>query len=187
MKKCRWCNESKPPVQFRVDRRSQSGIGAICRKCSNQSNKTFQESQKQLGLCRMCARPNVLPITHKASLCLYHWCHQATNSILRQAKLNGITLAAQDFKRITNYLYDKAQTITHCPYTNELLVPGINMAVDHILPIKHHPDLIIACSNLEFICSDCNFMKRAFSKQEFINRCQLIAKNNIKERTVCLL
>lgn len=117
------------------------------------------------GQCGQCKLP-IMP--HNKYFCEKHWYIQAaTDNLGSQSVENGKLLKNKMEKQ--NY---------RCPYTNELLIPGLNCHVDHIKPRSRFPELIHNIDNLEWVLDKVNMAKRNMTKEEFIEFCKIIANNN---------
>lgn len=60
----------------------------------------------------------------------------------------------------------------HCVYTNRLMVPGINMSLDHILPKSLYPEGFRELNNLVWVDKSCNIAKNNLLPNDFLEMCQ---------------
>lgn len=122
-------------------------------------------SQKRLakGLCLYCIQPRM---PNHSQLCQKHWfigrawANLRSKTVTMGKKLEQ-KLIAQNYK---------------CPYTNEVLVPGINCHLDHIYPKHRFPELSKDINNLEWVSEKVNLAKRIMTKKEFIDFCEIVYK-----------
>ena len=101
-KKCNSCGEELPIEYFRVDKRIDTGIASICKKCANKSSREWKEKHpeqyakalwrcrlkkeygitekdydrmymEQLGVCAICEKPETRQLKGKTTLlCVDH-------------------------------------------------------------------------------------------------------------------
>jgi 5-methylcytosine-specific restriction endonuclease McrA len=64
-----------------------------------------------------------------------------------------------------------------CPYTGTALQIGVDASIDHILPKSRYPELRYEISNLEWVSTRINVMKRDMTKDEFTALIKQMAAN----------
>ena len=65
-----------------------------------------------------------------------------------------------------------------CPYTNKKLTLGDGTSIDHKVPKSRGGSLEI--SNLHWVCTEVNFMKRDMLHEEFLAAVKLIYENRLQ-------
>jgi 5-methylcytosine-specific restriction endonuclease McrA len=63
-----------------------------------------------------------------------------------------------------------------CAYTNEPLVFGENVQLDHILPVSRFPEIRNDPNNVEWVSARVNHAKNAMTRDEFIEFCRIISQ-----------
>ena len=126
-----------------------------------QAEKSRRVTKTTLGICRSCS----LPVFANSKLyCEKHWYAQvALNNKLKKTLVPELRALAIGQKYI-------------CPYTGDLLIPGLNMSLDHINPKSKEGTNNI--SNLQWINTDVNYMKRNLNEKDFLSLCHKIVKKN---------
>lgn len=61
-----------------------------------------------------------------------------------------------------------------CAYTGLRLIPGINMSLDHVLPVSTNPEKLKELSNLVWIDIQCNMAKRNLLPSQFLALCEAV-------------
>jgi hypothetical protein len=115
------------------------------------------------GLCTQCRQPS---LPHSKNLCEKHYFTQKSAQQLKT------TSHWQDLKKMLE------QQEYRCPYTGNILVLGLNTAIDHKYPKKRFPELSTDISNIQWIDKRVNLVKNDLTHQEFIDLCKLVASNN---------
>lgn len=114
--------------------------------------------RREAGLCQNCERVALL----NTNTCLEHWLKaMATDHLgnVKNWKLLLKKLEDQDYK---------------CPYLGELLIPGVNINLDHIVPTSRGGSTT-DINNLQWTSKLANFMKTYLTHEEFIEKCTIIA------------
>jgi len=178
MKKCSKCKQTKLLEEFNKHRTKFDGLACYCRVCANRKNRdyylnhhnkevlrrrtinrNYRARRLAAGLCRCCTDTKLL---HSVR-CLYHWVLNVVDQSFRNHKFPKTSTKIQ----VLNYLVPLAKTITHCPYTGELLTPGVNMSIDHKLPLSRYPHRAFDLDNLEWVSLTYNYAKRDRTTEEF--------------------
>lgn len=161
----------------------RSYLSKTCRECLNSERRQYDKKNKvkklsvqtkhrkeriALGLCKRCSKKAL----SNAQMCESHWFISiAVNAGFKDRIESG---------RIVKEIMVKQNY--RCPYTGEVLVPGINCSLDHILPRSRFKELITNIDNLEWVTKLVNRSKYDMTKEEYYkfienilqNKCQLI-------------
>lgn len=123
----------------------------------------IKERSKLLNVrCHSC---NGTALNH-TRYCLFCYIKDCT----RKTLLITEPQAKHDFASL---LITKLNNQKHrCVYTNRLLVPGINMSLDHILPKSLYPDGFRELDNLVWVDKSCNIAKNNLLPSAFLEMCQ---------------
>ena len=162
-KECRICHQIKPLNKFPVAPTCKDGYDSVCYQCrSNQAMKRYYERRAK-GLCVQCgaiALPDGL-------YCLDHWFAQVARDRLGNRRMG----LAKQLKQL--WLTQKKR----CPYTDQELIPGQNMHLDHIKPVSHFPELQKSFDNLQWVASEVNRAKANLTHEEFVSLCRRIVRH----------
>lgn len=170
LRKCTQCGLELASVNF-----SKSSGRNICKSCRNERERKYASNNriksrnyrksKRLerisnGVCSRCSYPSLGHVT----VCLYHWLFIKAITNLdgnptKNAELLEGKLVSQKYK---------------CPYTNQLLIPGLNCWLDHIKPKRRFPELARNINNVEWVSKEINIAKSDKTKEEFIQLCNLV-------------
>lgn len=144
--------------------RRLSGSDAPCSVCETivLQKKIFQDKQKEEGLCR-CGAPAEVSRRDRPS-CMPCWFACAGQSI----RGNGTML---------QQIFEEQQRC--CAYSGELLIPGVNMSLDHKLPRSRGGTN--NTTNLQCVTRRVNLMKADMTHEEFLALCRAIANATSKE------
>lgn len=134
--------------------------GFVCKICTSNRDKERTKKRTQLGMCRNCNKPPIYNLT----LCVDHWFIQSSRGNLKTPKY---AQALKDLADKQNY---------RCAYTDVLLIPGVNMSLDHIISKYDNPDLITDINNVQWVDKDINIMKNKFSHDKFLEICKKICQ-----------
>ncbi len=115
---------------------------------------------KAEGRCRECGN-QVVP---GLAVCAKHWMFGLARNNLGTSL---IEMSAALFNKLVKQQWS-------CPYTGRELVPGSNIALDHILPVSRFPEQSTDLSNVEFVSEDINKAKGDLTKEEFIDLCRAV-------------
>ena len=63
-----------------------------------------------------------------------------------------------------------------CSYTDEKLILGVNMSLDHIISNYDNPSLKTNLDNIQWVTRDINLIKNKLSHESFLSLCKSICK-----------
>ena len=121
--------------------------------------------RQQVGLCVACMPGIALP---NESVCLFCWVMILIRTLCTRCK-QPLTLVQR--KQLATILMHSIPI--HCPYTGEPVLPGINLHLDHKLPLKERPDLAFNLDNLQWVSKAYNYCKWDMSDTEFTSKYKL--------------
>ncbi len=125
-----------------------------------------QGNRLKKGECKFC---NQLRLPNHNRLCEKHW-------FVSIATFN-IGIATTE---IANILKQKLVSQNYkCPYTGEILIPGVNCHLDHIYSKHRFPELKSNLDNVEWVSEKANIAKQTMTKKEFTDFCGIIYKNSL--------
>lgn len=129
------------------------------RERTNAAGRKLRAGRRKLGLCPRCGNES-LP---HAQFCLLHWA----------AMIGGATCKA--FKEeFAMALLDKLDAQSYkCAVTGDILIPGFNASLDHIIA-KSKGGALADLDNLQWVTGSVNFAKRQFTSDEFIEFCRKV-------------
>jgi hypothetical protein len=174
-KQCGKCKNILDLSLFSKNRTKKDGLDNYCKKCASErtlnwvSNNTERHKNNQIkarrkrtekGLCKYCLKKS---LKHN-NLCLEHWYRNVSWNHFKVEKYwEGLKAIAekQDYK---------------CVYTDETLIPGLNMGLDHKKSQKNNPELKDDIANLQWVTKKINVIKNELSHDEFIDLCNAISK-----------
>ena len=119
----------------------------------------YQKAKIAKGICPHCKKK---PLLH-SKLCEEHYLKQ------KSAQHLGTTKYWKELKEILENQEYK------CPYSDELLILGKNVALDHIKSRKNHPDCSKNINNVQWVAYQTNLIKSSLSHNEFIEFCIKVA------------
>lgn len=175
MKKCIKCKKQLDELCFHKNKSKKDGLTNICKSCIAEYNKEWvcknrgrvNDNQRILklkhaenGLCRHC---NNVALSG-SQMCEKHWFQD---------------ISRKQFKTIKHWEFLKDLWVNQskkCVYTDEILIPGINMSLDHI--ISKYNDILLSeeLTNVQWVTKDINMIKNKLSHDEFIDLCEKIYK-----------
>lgn len=121
----------------------------------NSGNNPHYARRRAAGTCSRCDEK---PTVH--SLCLLHWFKNVASTHI------GSSACWRGLKD----LFDLQEG--RCAYTGELLIPGVNASLDHIVPSTRggtsDPD------NIQWVAYRINRMKTDMTEEEFLSACRSI-------------
>lgn len=119
----------------------------------------YQKAKIAKGICPRCKK---LPLLN-SKLCEEHYLKQ------KSAQHLGTTKYWKDLKNI----FDNQQEL--CPYTNEKLILGKNVALDHIFSKKDFPEKRNDINNFQWLSYQANLIKSSLSHDQLIDFCIKVA------------
>ncbi len=139
------------------------------------SNKS-QWKEYNLKRCHSC---NGTALTH-TRYCLY--CY--IKDCVRKTLLITDPQAKQEFASLLLEKLDNQNN--RCVYTNRIMVPGVNMSLDHILPKSLYPDGFRELSNLVWVDKSCNIAKNNLLPNDFLSLCEdvVLYRSDILQATL---
>jgi len=129
------------------------------------TNRQRLATKRQCGYCLTCSS-NHLPHSQYCLLCL---CQLLVNTSCQRAKIR-LTLT----QRKSLALLLSTTVPLYCPYTQEPIVPGKNLHLDHKIPISIRPDLAADISNLQWVSKAYNYCKWDMTDAEFASKYTLM-------------
>lgn len=145
----------------------------------HQQRVIWNKSQWKEYKLKRCHSCNGTALTH-TRYCLY--CY--IKDCVRKTLLITETQAKQEFASL---LLKKLENQNHrCVYTNRLLVPGVNMSLDHILPKSLYPEGFRELSNLVWVDKSCNIAKNNLLPVDFLSLCEdvVLYRSHILQATL---
>lgn len=104
------------------------------------------------------------------------WLQAIIKSTLRRRNLPLGSLIKR--KELSLLLHEMLQTALVCPYTGDKLIPGVNLHLDHKIPISRQPELALDINNLQFVSKRYNHAKYDMTDKEFLTFCKLVIKRS---------
>jgi len=181
-KKCWRCGETKDISLFHRNKRNKDGRTTECSVCRKAMGAAYAKANRvklnemqlnraneriALGLCRHCKEKAV----GNVGLCEKHWMQD------RSRKHFGTTKRWEELKALA------VKQDYRCVYTDEKLVPGENMSLDHITSRFDDPALTEDIGNLQWVTKDINVVKNKYSHDAFVALCGVIYKRYTVGRT----
>ena len=142
----------------------------VDRKKDKAIHKKGRQNRLSNGQCLYCIQAR-LP---NNQLCLKHW-------FIGRAWANLQSKTVVMGKKLEEKLISQNY---RCPYTNEILIPGINCHLDHIYPKHRFPELSSDINNVEWVSEKVNLAKRVMTKKEFIDFCKTVCQNTAQTQTL---
>ncbi len=180
MKMCKRCNVMSEYSNFLKHPRHGDGYKNICKNCRDAylSEWKKQNSEKDKGYKKkyveklrikrmsegLCCNCNEKKLENSV-LCLKHWFDQKANIHLGSTS-KGYLL--KELAEKQNY---------KCVYTGELLIPSINMSLDHIIAHSKKVEFKKDINNLQWVTRLINTQKNNLSHERFISLCKTIHFN----------
>ena len=129
------------------------------RESSRKSNKARRERFRAAGLCIRCGAES---LPGSKQYCLLHW----TTIIGNASGRYDIAFGQMLLNKLESQGY-------RCAVTGDLLIPGKNASVDHIVP-KSRGGALDDPDNLQWVTDSVNFAKRTFLPEEFVDFCRRV-------------
>jgi hypothetical protein len=184
-KYCKDCGEERPVSEFGSN--GYHGLRSICREHVNERNGRRRALLTPSGLCIRCCSRNKLPSIKK---CLFCYLADKINkgaagernlragrtrregSGANEALCRSRTGAIKAYARMGIGLWRRSGGV--CLYTGDRLIPGVNVALDHIIPLTRGGTN--ETSNLQLISARANAAKGDMTHDEYVEHCRLVAK-----------
>lgn len=179
---CYKCGETKDVSLFHKNKRQKDGLTSECAVCRKAMGAAYSKANRHklnemqlaranerlsAGLCRYCKSVAL----ESVGLCERHWFQD------RSQKVFGTTKRWNELRDLA------AKQEYKCAYTNETLIPGLNMSLDHIVSRFNDSTLAGEVENLQWVTKDINMVKNKYSHNEFIALCGAIYKRYTVGRT----
>jgi 5-methylcytosine-specific restriction endonuclease McrA len=113
----------------------------------------------------------------------YVWIAGLLHAFKRKRSKNNpkiVEPSSQVRKKLAKKLEKLLKSTFKCPYTNEKLVLGKNVSLDHKIPLSRRPDLAYTYSNLAWVSKSYNKHKSDMTNKEFLKFCQNIVNRATK-------
>lgn len=150
--KCGYCGHNSP-----VDgqRTCSTCLKKLCKLHNNRATKLGQS-----GLCVRCGKfPQLCGINRRGNS--HNTCQKC---YLRH--LSGVNLGSAQY---ADALLQKLKDQNYrCPYTDDQLVLGDHIWIDHIMPRSRFPELAKDINNIEWVTETVNRMKQNRTPEEFL-------------------
>lgn len=174
-KQCSKCKNILDLSLFSKNKTKKDGLDNYCKKCASErtlnwiSNNKEKHKNNQIkarrkrikkGLCRHCLKKSL----EHSDLCLDHWYRKVSRN---HFKIEKYWKELKDIAEKQSY---------KCVYTDEILIPGLNMGLDHKKSQKNNPELKDDIANLQWVTKKINVIKNELSHHEFIDLCNAISK-----------
>jgi len=156
-KRCGGCKQSKALIDFNKDRCAKGGLDFYCRSC----NRIKLQKQRQKA-----------KNYKKEPKAMLSYIRELLRAIVRE---NKVVIPLNKRLVLAKKLYKKLLAHPTCPYTGDVLIPRVNLSLDHIKPIAKGGTHTIR--NLEWVSRRANQAKADLTPSEFYNLCKLILKN----------
>lgn len=162
--------------------------GALCSDCSSanlvnaaryrgkhrdkvrEAQSKGREARLASGKCGLCPHPRMEGV----SVCERHWFGQAANGNLGLGTDAGYEFLSALF----------AAQGALCPYTGRVLIPGVNAALDHIMPVSRFPELANDPANVQWVSVEINRAKGSLTDVEFVALCASVVANYDRDAAV---
>jgi hypothetical protein len=112
------------------------------------------------GICFCCSKPQI----PNCQRCIDCWFRNVSIVHFKTSKYKKIL---EDLAESQNY---------KCVYTDELLIPGTNMSLDHIISKFDDPSKTNDINNVQWVTKDVNVVKSKLSHIPFVELCGYIYK-----------
>lgn len=141
----------------------------LCIRCRDKNlaaGKAKYLRHKSKGLCHRCGAEVLV----NCKLCHRCW--------LRKKSIDNLGTETR-WQELGNKLIAQEYI---CPYTGELLVPGINASVDHIFPSSLYPELEYELDNVEWVDMRFNRTKFDYTPDQFYHLTMAVLLRKFKDR-----
>lgn len=173
MKTCTKCKKELSSTEFHKNNTKKDKLSNVCKSCSNIATREWQAKNREhhnkqqreqkvnrnkRGLCCHCLNKK-LPTS---TMCEKHW-------------YEGVSRSHFGTTKFGTHLKEKAESQNYrCFYTDEILLPAVNMSLDHIISNHDDPSKKEDLENVQWVTKDINLIKNKLSHQPFINLCKYI-------------
>ena len=173
MKICTKCKKELPPTEFHKNNTKKDKLSNVCKSCSNVATREWQaknrehhnkqqreqkNSRNKKGLCRYCLTKKM----EHSTMCEKHW-------------YEGVSVKHFGNNKHGDFLKLLAEKQNYkCCYTDEILVPSVNMSLDHIISNHDDPSKKEDLENVQWVTKDINLIKNKLSHRSFIDLCKYI-------------
>lgn len=167
MKQCITCRVEQPDENFA--RKTGGKRHNYCKICYNTRNRNWYSSNriKVIQKTRIAKRKYRL----NGHIC---WIKNILGLTSRNRK---IPLSPITKHNLATKLAKSLLLSTRCVYTGDLLTPGVNLALDHRMPVSRAPEKVWQYKNLQWVSKRYNTAKSNMTDEEFRSFCELILAN----------
>lgn len=162
---CTICKTEKDRHHFYPHPTGKNGLQPNCKTCHRERDKGVKkrlyQRRKQGQICVKCRSPRM---PHHNLFCEACWVYDRAVYVLGGPE-HVVTL---------HRIWDRQQG--RCRYTGELLTPGLNASIDHIVPRSRGGDNSEA--NLQWVTRQINLMKTDMTHDEFLSTCELVLRRS---------
>jgi hypothetical protein len=174
---CTQCNKDLPATTefFYKSKINKNGFNSACKKCvilitskwSKNNKEKHQEANRKSeirkmaeGKCKCCSN---IRLINSNLYCEKHWYRQESLKAFKTVKY-------------WDFLKSLAEKQNYkCIYTDNILIPGRNMSLDHIISVYNHSELRNNINNVQWVTKDINMIKNKLNHNEFIELCRNIS------------
>lgn len=164
MKICSKCKQELPYTAFYKNSSKKDGYNYYCKECQRPLDRIGSKKRRKYlvsnNLCQQCGKYPILA-RNRCEKCFFEAVSTINFHTNKYGQVLHDLLIKQNFK---------------CIYTDEILIPGQNLSLDHIFSRKQYPDLIYDINNVQWVTKLVNSVKNELSHPDFINFCKYIAK-----------
>jgi 5-methylcytosine-specific restriction endonuclease McrA len=148
-----------------------------CKQCQKKYKQNLYAKWKLINKCRYCPKQATIQ-AGKKDYCIECWVDYIVKAMVRATKKRYHTpITADEIEYLVEGLYNQLIITPRCPYTNERLIPGENVDLDHKIPKIRAPELIFRLENLQWTSRTYNKAKADMTDGEFAARFILKACN----------
>jgi len=169
MKKCNSCKQLLPASNFH---KRGIGLQGQCKLCRNAYKKLWyaQPANRRKVIDRV-AQDKIKYRMHGGIT----WVKSLLRNRGRTPKWSTFDhITSEELHTLSLKLVKRLQAHPICPYTGIKLIPGVNIALDHKMPVSRQPELMFSIRNLQWVSKTYNRAKHDMTDQEFYDFCQLI-------------
>ncbi len=174
-KVCSHCKNKLDIHEFNASNRRSDKSQTNCKKCSKEISRQWKENQpdkykvlmknrrdskKELKLCSNC------PLSHLETCLLCEKCWYK--------RVSYAHFKTSEHWEFLKELAEKQNF--ECPYSNEKLIIGFNMSLDHIESKFDRSDLNNSINNVQWVLKDINTIKNYLSHDKFLQVCKVVCE-----------